>query len=98
MPAVRQPKPPPVGNSPTCPKWDEPMQVVGATPAMVDALNGAERCRDLAEECRRLAATSLSAQMRSRYLRMAEHYSTLAEAEEHGHISLRRSAASTAPT
>ncbi len=98
MPAVRQPEPPPVGNSPTCPKCDEPMQAVGAMPTILDALNRAERCRDLAEECRRLAATSLSAQMRNRYSRMAEHYSTLAEAEEHGHISLRRSAASTAPT
>jgi hypothetical protein len=98
MPAVRQPKPPPVGNSSTCPKSDKPMRVVRATPAMLDALNRAERCRDLAEECRRLAATSLSAQMRNRYSRMAEHYSTLAEAEEHGHISIRRSAASIAPT
>jgi hypothetical protein len=80
MPTVRQPEPPPVGNSPTCPKCDEPMQVGGATPAMLDALNRAERCRDLAEECRCLAATSLSAQMRNRYSRMAEHYSTLAEA------------------
>ena len=98
MPAVRQPKPPPVGNSPTYPKCDKPMRVVRAAPTILDALNQAKRCRDLAEECRRLAATSLSAQMRNRYSRMAEHYSTLAEAEEHGHISLRRSAASTAPT
>jgi len=53
---------------------------------MWDALNRAERYRDLAEECRRLAATSLSAQMRSRFSRMAEYYSTLAE----GRTSLRR--------
>jgi hypothetical protein len=98
MPAVRQPKPTPVGNSPTCPKCDKPMRVVRATPTMLDALNRAERCRDLAEECRRLAEMSLSAQMRNRYSRMAEHYGTLAEAEEHGHIILRRSAASLAPT
>ncbi len=41
---------------------------------MWDALNRAERYRDLAEECRRLAATSLSPQMRSRFSRMAEYY------------------------
>ena len=46
---------------------------------MWDALNRAERYRDLAEECRRLAAESLSPQMRSRFSRMAEYYSTLAE-------------------
>jgi hypothetical protein len=90
MPAVRQSKPPPVGNSPTGPKCDKAMRAVRATPTILDALNRAERCRDLAEECRRLAAMSLSAQMRSRYSRMAAHYSTLAEAEEHGHIRLRR--------
>ena len=53
---------------------------------MWDALNRAERYRDLAEECRRLAAASLSAQMRSRFSRMAEYYSTLAE----GRTSLAR--------
>jgi hypothetical protein len=46
---------------------------------MLDALNRAERYRELAEECRRLAANSLSAQMRTRYSRMAEDYSKLAE-------------------
>src|SRR5216684_6154811 len=49
---------------------------------MWDALNRAERYRDLAEECRRLAATSLSSQMRSRFSRMAESYSALAEADD----------------
>jgi hypothetical protein len=53
---------------------------------MWDALNRAESYRDLAEECRRLAATSLSPQMRNRFSRMAEDYSTLAE----GRTSLRR--------
>jgi hypothetical protein len=38
---------------------------------MLDALNRAERYRELAEECRRLAANSLSSQMRTRYSRMA---------------------------
>jgi hypothetical protein len=56
---------------------------------MLDALNRAERYRELAEECRRLAANSLSAQMRTRYSRMAEDYSKLAE----GRTGLRRLAA-----
>jgi hypothetical protein len=49
---------------------------------MSDASNRADRCRDLAEQCRRLAAISSSADIRDRYLRMAEHYSTRAEAED----------------
>jgi len=56
---------------------------------MLDALNRAERYRELAEECRRLAANSLSAQMRARYSRMAEDYSNRAE----GRTGLRRLAA-----
>jgi len=52
---------------------------------MWDALNRAESYRDLAEECRRLAANSLSAQMRNRFSKMADDYSTLAE----GRTSLR---------
>ncbi len=65
---------------------------------MLDAWNRAERYRDLAEECRRLAATTFSTQMRNRYRRMAENYSTLAEAEGAEQTSLRRLAASIAPT
>src|SRR5262249_8289252 len=49
---------------------------------MLDALNRAEPCRDLANECRRLAATSFSRQMRKRYSRMAKRYSLLAEVEQ----------------
>jgi hypothetical protein len=49
---------------------------------MLDALNRAERYRDLAEGCRRLAAIGFSTETRNHYLRMAEHYSSLAEAEE----------------
>lgn len=49
---------------------------------MSEALNRAERCRRLAEECRRLAAICSSTDIRDRYLRMAERYSTLAEAED----------------
>ena len=48
---------------------------------MPDARTQAERYRDLAEEYRRLAIGS-STEMRDRYLRMAEHYSALAEAEK----------------
>jgi hypothetical protein len=57
---------------------------------MSKALNRAERYRDLAEECRRLAAATCSSQMGGRYLRMAEIYTTLAEAEETRSASLRR--------
>jgi len=49
---------------------------------MSDALKRAERCRDLAKECRRLAAISSSSHFRARYLRMAEHCSSLAKAED----------------
>ena len=51
---------------------------------MLDAFGRAERYRDLAEGCRRLAAIGFSAETRNHYLRMAEHYSSLAEAEEQG--------------
>jgi chromosome segregation ATPase len=60
---------------------------------MSSELNRAERYRDLAEECRHLAATTFSTQMRSRYSRMAEIYTALAEAEEARHTSLRQLAA-----
>jgi hypothetical protein len=53
---------------------------------MLDALNRAERYRELALECRRLAANSLSAQMRTRYSLMAEDYGKLAD----GRTDLRR--------
>ncbi len=65
---------------------------------MLDAWTRAEHYRDLAEECHRLALTSFSTQMRNRYWRMAENYSTLAEAEGTEHISLRRLDASIDPT
>ncbi len=51
---------------------------------MLNALNQAERYRDLAEGCRRLAAFSFSSQMQNHYFQMAEHYTTLAEAIELG--------------
>ena len=49
---------------------------------MSDALNRAERLRDLAEECRHIATLCSSTEMRSHYLRLEEHYNVLAEAEE----------------
>ena len=49
---------------------------------MSDAWDGAQRCRDLAEECRRLAAIGPSTEIRNRYLRMAEALLRAAEAEE----------------
>jgi hypothetical protein len=49
---------------------------------MLDALNRAQRYRELAEGCRRLAAIAFSIETRNHFLRMAEHYITLAEAEE----------------
>jgi len=49
---------------------------------MLDAGNRAQRCRDLAEECRRLAAIGPSTEIRNRYLRMAEALLHAAEAEE----------------
>ncbi len=51
---------------------------------MLDALNRAQRYRDLAEGCRRLAAIGFSTETRNHYLQMAEHYSSLADAEEQG--------------
>jgi hypothetical protein len=49
---------------------------------MLRALSRALRYRDLVEEHRRLGAICLSTEMRNRYLRIAEHYAALAEAEE----------------
>ncbi len=54
---------------------------------MLDAWNRAEHYRDLADECRRLAATSLSSQLRNRFSQMADQYGMLAEAEELGTLA-----------
>ena len=51
---------------------------------MLDTLNRAERYRELAEGCSRLAAIAFSTETRNHFLRMAEHYGTLAEVEEPG--------------
>jgi hypothetical protein len=49
---------------------------------MADLLNRAERYRALAEGCRRLADIGISTETRDHFLRMAEHYSSLAQAED----------------
>jgi predicted signal transduction protein with EAL and GGDEF domain len=56
---------------------------------MTEALNRAERYRDLAEEYRRLAAIDSLTEKRDRYRRMAAYYSKLAEAEELSKTSRR---------
>jgi hypothetical protein len=59
--------------------------VIGEGPmlnAMLNAWSRAEDYRDLAKECRRLAATTLSSQMKDRYLLMAKDYILLAAVEE----------------
>ena len=50
----------------------------------MDALNRAERYRELEEGCRRLATIAFSTETRNHFVRMAEHYRTLAEADEPG--------------
>ena len=54
---------------------------------MLDTLNRAERYRELAEGCRDLAAIGFSTETRNHYVRMAEHYSSLADAEEQGALA-----------
>jgi hypothetical protein len=55
---------------------------------MSNPLYRAERCRDSAEEGRAIAALCTpSTEMRTRYSRMAEHSSSLAEAEEPGALT-----------
>ena len=57
---------------------------------MSNGLKRAEHYRDLAKRYIRLAAISVSTENRNHYLRIAEHYSTLAETEElktPGHVN-----------
>jgi hypothetical protein len=54
---------------------------------MLDVWNRTEYYRDLAEECRRLATTSLSSQMKNRYSLMAKDYILLADVEEQVHAA-----------
>ena len=57
---------------------------------MLDTSNRADPYRDLAEECRRLATSTLSSQMKKRYLLMAKDYILLADVEEQAHASCTR--------
>ncbi len=57
---------------------------------MSSALNRAEHYRELAQECRRLAATTLSNRMKNRYSWMAEIYAALAEADVRRRTTLER--------
>jgi hypothetical protein len=54
---------------------------------MLNILSRVERCRDLAEECHHVAAMYPSTEMANHYRRMAEHYSSLADAEELGRLA-----------
>jgi len=49
---------------------------------MSDGLKRAQRYRHLAKECWRLATVEVSTDIRKHYLEMADHFSTLADAEE----------------
>ena len=49
---------------------------------MSNELYRAERCRELADEYRRIAAMCTSTEMRNHYSRMSEHYRTLAKTVE----------------
>jgi hypothetical protein len=53
------------------------------------ALNRAERCRALAEGCRRLAEIGLSTETQDHFSWTAEQYSSLADAEEQGLLAQR---------
>jgi hypothetical protein len=55
---------------------------------MLDALSRAKRYRELAKGCRRLAVIGFSAETQNHFLRMAEHYSTLAEAEDAADVGI----------
>jgi hypothetical protein len=54
---------------------------------MSNTLSRAERCRAFAEECRRIAALFPSTEVANHYRRMAEHYGSLADAEELGGLA-----------
>ena len=54
---------------------------------MLHLWNRAEHYRDLAQECRRLAETTLSSQMKDRYLFMAKDYVLLADIAEQAYVT-----------
>ena len=57
---------------------------------VLDLSNRAEYYRDLAEDCRRLAAGTLSSRMKKRYLVMARDYALLADVEEQAYAQRTR--------
>ena len=57
---------------------------------VLDLSNRAEYYRDLAEDCRRLAAGTLSSRMKKRYLFMARDYTLLADVEEQAYAQRAR--------
>jgi hypothetical protein len=66
---------------------------------MANPLYRAERCRDLAEEYRAIAALcGPSIEMRNHYSRMSEHYRLLAEAKEPAELARDPFVTSTVPT
>jgi hypothetical protein len=60
------------------------------TEVLMNVWNRAEQYRGLAEECRRLAASTLSIQMKQRYLLMAKDYTLLADIEQQEHVYCTR--------
>jgi hypothetical protein len=57
--------------------------VMSGVDIMFDALSRASLYRDMSDEYYNVAAaTGISTECRNRYVRMAEHYDALAEAEE----------------
>jgi hypothetical protein len=52
---------------------------------VLNSWSRAEHCREMALECRRLAETTLSEQMKRRYLLMAKDYRLLTDVEEQEH-------------
>jgi hypothetical protein len=70
-------------GDPTAPRVPSGIAFIfGRRRAVSDALKRAQRYRYLEKECRRLATIETSTEIRNNYLRMAEHFTTLAEAEE----------------
>jgi hypothetical protein len=65
---------------------------------MLDALNRAKRYSELAKGCSRLAEIGFSTETQNYFLQMAEHYSTLAEAEEAAHTGASHLATSLVQT
>jgi dihydrodipicolinate synthase/N-acetylneuraminate lyase len=58
---------------------------------MPNPLRRAQHCLDLAEECRAIAALcGPSIEVRAHYSRMAQHYDSLAQAEELGMLAYGR--------